>query len=128
MKKVISLILILFFGLPVFADYQFKEIPVNNIDLDNISDSYQITVSKGHYTIKNALTKDEVKKKLQSEYKTHKLFIIATLEIFATLFCPVLVPALQEAANMQDYDNKVGTGETTIILVPVNAQPILEKE
>lgn len=127
LKKIISIALILTID-PVYADYIYQEIPVQSKDLDQVSDTYKITVTKGHYKIGNALSESEVKNKLIENCKAHKVFIIATLEILATLFCPVLVPALQEAANMQDDDNKVNQGETTIIIVPVNEMPVLIKQ
>ena len=97
-------------------------------DLDNVSDTYQIIVTDGNYSIKKSLSKSDIKNSLLNEYKMHKLFIVTTLEILATIFCPMLVPAIQEASSMQDDDNNINQGETTIILVPTNTKPVLIKQ
>ena len=139
MKHLTTLILFIFLSNPVlvaserFADtsktnYTYQEIPVKSPDLDSVSDTYKIEVKSGSYKIANALSVNDVKHSLIVNYKHHKIFIFAALEVLATLFCPVLVPALQEAYTMQDDDGKINSGEVTIILVPVGCKPELFKE
>jgi len=132
MKKFISsLLLFLLLGNTVLAqDYEIKEIDVQSNALDNVSDSYQITIHKGRYKFKNAVPHEELDHKLHDGFYKYKKIIWVTCGIALIFIAPEFVVAVAALAEAQQYIQNncvINKNQTVDVLVPVGEKPDLEK-
>jgi hypothetical protein len=129
MKKLIPIVLFIFISNPVLcADYEIQELPVQSSTLDNVSDSYQITVKKGNYKFINPLEHDKLKSEIKKYYKP---VIYVTLGLAFFFICPELVLGLGALKEADEYVQEKATikqGESVNVLVPAGEKPQLVKE
>jgi cell division protein YceG involved in septum cleavage len=131
MKKFISLlILVSLITAPVLAaDFDIQEIPVQSNALDEVSDSYKITIHKGRYKLKNAMTHDELDKELHNGFYKYKKLIWVTCGIVLIFVAPEFVVAIAALAEAQQYlqnNCTINKNETVDIIVPAGEKPKLE--
>ena len=140
MKRLIAIILVLsILSTPALAtaDYTVKEIPVKSKTLDDISDSYQVSVTKGVYVFTNPLESGMLKQELIKYYKPLCLFGFASLALTIIIMCPALgiafpalagaIEAYKEGSDYLQSQKVLKAGDTEKVLVLPNVRPILER-
>ena len=60
------------------ADYDIQPVSVNSQALDDVSDSYKITIHEGSYKVNNTLSHDELKNKLKVRCAKYKKLMWVT--------------------------------------------------
>lgn len=133
MKKFIcTLILFCMTLAPVIAiDYELQEVPVKSDALDDVSDTYKITVRKGRYKLKNAMTHEELDHKLHDGFYKYKKLLWVTGGLVLIFIAPEFIVAVAALAEAQQYIQNncvVNKNQTVEVLVPVGETPVLEKQ